>query len=211
MSILSIPEELLDTILDLCIVTAADRPPWHVRSPERSRASLLLVNKTFLRIATPILYKTVLLRSPSQLSSILINTFRPNPKLASYVKTIILPGGAHDGVEELFQFCRNTQLLDVTLDKNPLGPGTTSRFGNSLRQMKRIRHLVIRKDAYLSQEKPKYIISQLSQAIGYWDSLVCYYNRRFSRLRTHTKVGIGKCYVQTVSRLYGLCIRVCTI
>jgi len=168
------PEELLERIIALAIHShtgSFPRPSWHVRPPAKCSASILLVNKTFLRIATPLLYRTLPLRSPTHLSLLLTNAFRPNPVLATHVRTIVISGGAFDGLDELVHFCQRVEEFDITLDSLPWEEDTMSRFSRALPAMSGIKHLVLRKDAYLSQKKPKYIISQLSRAIPYWSSL----------------------------------------
>jgi len=47
------------------------------------------------------------------------------------------------------------------------------KFAESLMGMRKIKSLVVRKDAYLTLEKPKHLMSQLSNAIASWTSLEC--------------------------------------
>ena len=60
----------------------------------------------------------------------------------------------------------------MTLDNTPWEEDVRETFGQSLMGMKKIRSLVVRKDAYLTQEKPKLLMNQLSNAITTWTSLV---------------------------------------
>ena len=60
----------------------------------------------------------------------------------------------------------------MTLDNSPWEEDVREKFGQSLIGMKKIKSLVVRKDAYLTQEKPKLLMSQLSNAIVTWTSLV---------------------------------------
>jgi hypothetical protein len=176
-TLLSFPEEVLERILALCVDAQTDafaNPSWHTRQVSRRASSILLVNKTFLRIATPLLYSTVVIRSAHQLATILDNVFRPNPELAAFVKTVAISGGSYDGLDEFVRLCVNLEEFDMTLDNSPWEGDVRERFGQSLMGMKKIKSLVVRKDAYLTQEKPKLLMNQLSNAITSWTSLVSF-------------------------------------
>ena len=62
----------------------------------------------------------------------------------------------------------------MTLDNTPWEQDVRESFGQSLMGMKKIKSLVVRKDAYLTQEKPKLLMNQLSSAIAMWTSLVSF-------------------------------------
>jgi len=174
-TILSLPEEVLERILALCIDAQTDafaNPSWHTRLVSRRASSILLVNKTFLRIATPLLYNTVVIRSSHQLTTILDNVFRPNPELPAFVKTVTISGGSYNGLDEFVRLCVNLEEFDMTLDNTPWKEDMREKFTESLMGMKKIKSLVVRKDAYLTQEKPKHLMNQLSNAIAAWTSLV---------------------------------------
>lgn len=174
-TLLSFPEEVLERILALCVDAQTDafaNPSWHTRQVSRRASSILLVNKTFLRIATPLLYNTVVIRSSHQLTTILDNVFRPNPELATFVKTVAISGGSYDDLDDFVRLCVNLEEFDMTLDNSPWERDVREKFGQSLIGMKKIKSLVVRKDAYLTQEKPKLLMNQLSNAITAWTSLV---------------------------------------
>jgi len=174
-AILLFPEEVLERILALCVDAQTDafaNPSWHTRQVSRRASSILLVNRTFLRIATPLLYNTVVIRSAYQLSTILDNVFRPHPELASFVKTVAISGGSYDGLDDFVRLCVNLEEFDMTLDNTPWEEDVREKFGESLMGMRKIKSLVVRKDAYLTQEKPKHLMGQLSNAIASWTSLV---------------------------------------
>jgi hypothetical protein len=174
-TLLSFPEEVLERILTLCVDAQTDafaNPSWHTRQVSRRASSILLVNKTFLRIATPLLYNTVVIRSSHQLNTVLENVFRPNPGLAAFVRTVAISGGSYDGLDDFVRLCVNLEEFDMTLDNTPWEADLREKFGQSLIGMKKIKSLVVRKDAYLTQEKPKLLMNQLSNAIVSWTSLV---------------------------------------
>ena len=62
----------------------------------------------------------------------------------------------------------------MTLDNTPWEEDTREKFAESLMGMRKIKSLVVRKDAYLTQEKPKHLMNQLSNAIVAWTSLVSF-------------------------------------
>lgn len=175
MSFQILPEELVERILALCVLPNCNssplRPSWHIQSSARSTASVLLVNKTFRRIATPLFYKTLVLRSPAQLPLLLDGALKPNPELGTYVRNVLISGG-YAGLDELVHQCQHLEVFDMTLDNAPWDDGVQQKFADSLKEMGGLKHLVIRKNAYLSQAKPKYMISQLTQALPYWSALV---------------------------------------
>jgi len=177
-TILSFPEEVIERILALCVDAQTDasaNPSWHTRQVSRRASSILLVNKTFLRIATPLLYETVIIRSSHQLSTVLDNVFRPHPELAAFVKTVTISGGSYDDLNDFVRLCVNLEEFDVTLDNAPWEEDVRQKFAESLMGMSKIKSLIVRKDAYLTQEKPQHLMSQLSNAITAWTSLVGFF------------------------------------
>ena len=62
----------------------------------------------------------------------------------------------------------------MTLDNTPWEEDVREKFAESLMGMRKIKSLVVRKDAYLTQEKPKHLMNQLSNAIAAWKSLVSF-------------------------------------
>ena len=176
-TLLSFPEEVLERILALCVDAQTDafaNPSWHTRQVSRRASSVLLVNKTFLRIATPLLYNTVVIRSSHQLTTILDNVFRPSPQLATFVKTVEISGGSYDGLDDFVRLCVNLEEFDMSLDNTPWEEDVREKFAESLKGMRKIKSLIVRKDAYLTQEKPKHLMNQLSDAIVAWTSLVSF-------------------------------------
>ena len=62
----------------------------------------------------------------------------------------------------------------MTLDNTPWEEDVREKFAESLKGMRKIKSLIVRKDAYLTQEKPKHLMNQLSDAIVAWTSLVSF-------------------------------------
>ncbi|KAJ7057954.1 hypothetical protein C8F01DRAFT_302540 [Mycena amicta] len=93
---MSLPDEILSEIL-----TPALKVPEKVFSSSEARelmtfsessSAFLLVCKAWLRVATPLLYNTVMLRSKAQ-SQALAATLGSNPDLARFIKKLRVEGG----------------------------------------------------------------------------------------------------------------------
>ena len=189
LNLLSFPEELLEKILAHCVVAHTPHPPrpsWHSSSattpPVRGRLALLLVSKTFLRIATPLFYHSLHIASPSQLHCLLRDALRPNSALASHIRRVVLAGIWAEG-GELLQLCHTRlETLDIILDTMAVAPGVqgdvrdldAEEFCAALTEMTALTHLVVRKpcNVYLTQPRPRYVLSALAEAMHSWDKLV---------------------------------------
>lgn len=187
------PEELLERILSYCIVAPlvqAPRPSWHrptdcfstTTQPIRGRLALLLVSKQFFRICTPLFYHTIHVLSASQLHGLLRNVIRPNPFLAGYIRRIVLHGIWADAGELLRLTNNNLNVLDITLDVTQLSQRVHGQirdfdaedFCEGLKDIASLKHIVIRKpnNVYLTQPKPRYVLSGIAKAMESWDNLV---------------------------------------
>lgn len=222
-TLLSIPEEVLEQILDLVITppspNAVPRPAWHrcsgstsssgssrpsspVASPKRIPPHLapLFVCRTWLRIATPLQYRHIVLRYEHQ-ATLLASTLREVPELGRWTRSIRIEG-TFDALGDIAPLCPSVETFDMTVDNgttsfSPIlpngetrpaheaaeGTNTTdeklSRFCSSLQEMRSIKHLIIRKNAYLTQPRPSHVFEELSKAISKWEKLV---SRRLVRL-----------------------------
>jgi hypothetical protein len=175
------PEEILYQILCLCVsasLTPPTRPSWHVRqqSCNRSRTAALLVCKSWLRIATPAFYKTVLLQSEEQ-AIMLSSTLVTNPSLGRYVRTLVIMG-VWSALRDVVKLCPGVVSLDLTLDgpRDSVAMGQMEEIGMVLSGLQSldIRYFSLRKlpNAYLTEFKPCFIISHLSRIIPKWKRLV---------------------------------------
>ncbi|KIM43774.1 hypothetical protein M413DRAFT_388504 [Hebeloma cylindrosporum] len=186
------PEELLERILSYCIVAPLvlpPRPAWHrptgcfsaTALPIRGRLALLLVSKQFFRISTPLFYHTIHVISASQLHGLLRNAIRPNPFLAGYIRRIVLQGVWADAGELLSLAQNNLNVLDITLDvtqlsqrvHGPIRDFDAEEFCEGLKDLVSLKHIVIRKpnNVYLTQPKPRYVLSGIAKAMQGWDNL----------------------------------------
>ncbi|EMD36438.1 hypothetical protein CERSUDRAFT_115454 [Gelatoporia subvermispora B] len=198
-----IPEELLERILELVISPGPSepthRPSWHpyapasrpyskshaspiAPSPVLNRVSPLLVCRAWLRIATPLQYRHIALRTPRQ-TVLLANTLRRNPQFGLWVRSLRVEG-TFAALGDVSCMCPNIEFFDLTVDNGvPYSPpvanadvmqaaeATIIRFCEGFGRLRKIKHLIIRKTAYLTQPRPSLIFDYLSRAIYKWRDL----------------------------------------
>ena len=190
-TILAFPEELLERILALCVVSPlveTARPEWHQRSSSgtaiRGRLATLLVCKKFYRISIPLFYHTIHVTSPAQLHKLLSTALRRNLYLTTFVRRLLFAGVWAEGGELIAMCNRNIKMLDITLDMTQLAPGVNANrdvrdfdaedFCEGIKYITHsLTHLVVRKpnNVYLTQPKPKYVIGEIAKAMRDWDNL----------------------------------------
>ncbi|EIW75605.1 hypothetical protein CONPUDRAFT_169396 [Coniophora puteana RWD-64-598 SS2] len=200
LTLTSIPEELLARILALAVTaqpTLTPRPAWSTPpnhtpgAPVRTRLAPLLVNRAFLRIASPAFYRTVLLRTPQHASDA-ARALQAHPELLPAVRAIIT-GGVWTEAGALLSLCPRVDTLDICLDAGVVlrtGPANTSApqraeqtseddededakaFCDVIEGLD-LRSVIIRKasSAYLTHAKPKYVLSRLARAVLCWKNL----------------------------------------
>ena len=175
------PEEILHHILCLCVsapFSPPARPSWHVRqqSSNRSRTATLLVCKSWLRIATPTFYKSLVLQTEEQ-TIILSSTLLANPSLGRYARSIAIMG-VWSALGNVVKLCPKVVSLDLTLDRPRVldAQFRTEEIAIVLSDLQSldIRHFVLRKlsNVYVTQSTPLFIISHLSRIVPKWKRLV---------------------------------------
>ncbi|KAJ7081187.1 hypothetical protein B0H15DRAFT_855335 [Mycena belliarum] len=112
-----LPDEIISEIL-----TPALTVPDHlfsaptVESPfatyTESASATLLVNKDWLRVATPLLYHVVVLRSAAQAQA-LAAALKKNPELGGFIKQLRVEGGFGRAMEAVLSACPN--ITDIAL------------------------------------------------------------------------------------------------
>lgn len=205
----NIPEELLEQILGHVLTQpAADstRPSWHTCKPPRNapavsvkptvmegspvgRGAPLLVSHDWLRIATPLHYRHLVLRSERHLA-LLGATLRANPEFGRWVRSIRVDG-VYDGLEAVVANCPELETFDMTIDDGAVSTASLAqvedvpavdvnvlnekllRFSASFTKMARLKYLVLRKTtyAYLTLPRTTLLFEKLSKAIPQWKSL----------------------------------------
>lgn len=193
-----VPEEILERILALILVQSPEsshRPSWHPYTTPSTAAghaniiSPLLVCRAWLRIATPIHYRHPVLRTPRH-AELLLRALRHTPDLALCVRSLHLHATS-PALRDIVSRCAYLHTLDITVDNadaqpgpvnSAAAPGSSAQSGRDrnvvdfcegfMRTRSSIRHLIIRKNAYLTQPNATYVFEQLAKAIVRWHKLV---------------------------------------
>ena len=187
-----VPEEILERVLALVLIQSPEpsRPTWHTyQTPPASSPNVispLLVCRSWLRIATPIHYRHPVLRTPRHVE-LLLRALRHDPSLAPCVRSLHLHVTS-PALRQLVPLCSSLDTLDITVDNADSPPLTVAtgvmpaqdgprdrsviEFCEAFGKTRGIRHLVIRKNAYLTQPNAIYVFEQLAKAIAHWRKLV---------------------------------------
>ncbi|OJT07066.1 hypothetical protein TRAPUB_2098 [Trametes pubescens] len=197
LTLADVPEEILERILALILVQSPEsphRPSWHPYTTPSTAAghatiiSPLLVCRAWLRIATPIHYRHPVLRTPRH-AELLLRALRHTPDLALCVRSLHLHATS-PALRDIVPRCAYMHTLDITVDNadgqcgptsSGAAPGTPAQSGRDrnvvdfcegfMRTRSSIRHLIIRKNAYLTQPNATYVFEQLAKAIVRWHKL----------------------------------------
>nr|GAT51412.1 predicted protein [Mycena chlorophos] len=118
---MALPDELISIILEpaLKISEESFANNWSKASPfaayDESTSAYLLVCKSWLRVATPLLYGVVVLRSAAQAQA-LARALKGNPKLGRFVKKLRVEGGFGLAMHTVLQLSPNITDLFLSLD-----------------------------------------------------------------------------------------------
>jgi hypothetical protein len=118
-SMSKLPDEMLHEILTPVLIVPDDNfASTHQRSPfsisKDSSATMLLVCKRWLRVAYPLLYQTVVIRSPGQAHA-LAGSLQANPNLGRHVKKLRLKGGYGAAMHRILTLSPNITVLYLSL------------------------------------------------------------------------------------------------
>ena len=180
------PEEILEYIISLAM--------YPYSSPKSSPLSLLLVCKTFYRIAKPLLYSFLHLRSRRQ-SAKIAEIFSAQPTLSTYIRSIRVDGPAASQaflvVAKILMTSKDwprgvLDVVDVRLvDERILSSIRTldvaqlrddlERLNSALRTCPDTRQLIVRQDGYISFNSTVSFIQALASGVRRWHSLVSHY------------------------------------
>lgn len=158
----------------------------------------LFVCRTWHRIATPLQYRHIVLRYEHQ-AALLANTLREIPEFGRWARSIRIEG-TFEALGDIAPLCPSVETFDMTVDNGTTSESTSTaptpvsngqaqpeqdipenastadeklaRFCSSLQVMRNIKHLIIRKNAYLTQPRPSHVFEELSKAIANWNTLV---------------------------------------
>ncbi|KAJ6466370.1 hypothetical protein C8R45DRAFT_1021457 [Mycena sanguinolenta] len=125
----SIPDEILAEILSPALrvteeafsVTPEDSPFLLL---SESSSAFLLVSTSWLRVATPLLYNTVILRSKGQAQALAV-VLSANPALGKYIRKLRLEGGYAISMLKILKASPNISdiflCIDIQAPDNPCG------------------------------------------------------------------------------------------
>ncbi|KAJ7366540.1 hypothetical protein DFH08DRAFT_834739 [Mycena albidolilacea] len=118
----NIPDEILSEILSpalrvpdemFSVMTSEKNSPFHSKS--ESSSAFLLVCKSWLRVATPLLYNVVVLRSKGQAQA-LAGVLTANPVLGKFIRKLRLEGGYAISMFKILQEAPNISDIFLTLN-----------------------------------------------------------------------------------------------
>lgn len=185
----TIPEELIERILAFALSPSSSTAPVASKphGTSSSRTGPLLTSRALNRIGTPLLYSTLRIntaRSARLLAQTLsgngITTAAARAKELSSCVRAIIARASYPSIGVVFHACagRTLELLDITVDAGIDGDGEKDKesgvmFGEALTEVD-VKEFVLRKrGAYLTQERPKAVMTCLATAVLKWNSLVC--------------------------------------
>jgi hypothetical protein len=115
-----LPDELIKEILtpalkvpDELFSDTSSQSPFSTYS--RSTSAYLVVARGWLRVATPLLYHVVILRSKAQAQA-LETALRGNPQLGTYIKKLRIEGGYGTALYSIIKAAPNLKDLFVSLE-----------------------------------------------------------------------------------------------
>jgi hypothetical protein len=119
-------------------------------------------------------YKHLLLQSEEQ--TILLSwTLVENPSLGRYARSLKIMG-VWGALRDVIRLCPAVESLDLTLDAPRVKDCGMDEIGKALSdlQLLDIRRFVLRKlpNAYVTQPKPRFVVSHLSEIVPKWQRLV---------------------------------------
>jgi hypothetical protein len=159
---LKVPEELFSE-------TRSGSSPF-VSFSESSSAALV-VCKTWLRCATPLLYKTVILRSKAQAQA-LAAALRKNAELGKFIKMLRVEGGFGSSMGTILKSAPN--ITDIVISLIIRSADNTSGLAAGLNSINPIRLIISDEVADFPRNKP---LTQLAASIEVsaqqWSNLVC--------------------------------------
>jgi hypothetical protein len=118
----NIPDEILSEILSpalrvpdemFSVMASEKNSPFHSKS--ESSSAFLLVSRSWLRVATPLLYNVVVLRSKAQAQA-LAGVLTANPVLGKFIRKLRLEGGYAISMFKILQEAPNISDIFLTLD-----------------------------------------------------------------------------------------------
>ncbi|KAK7002195.1 F-box domain-containing protein [Favolaschia claudopus] len=169
-----LPDEIISEILspalkvpDELFSDPSDVSPFATYSP--STSAYLLVCKDWLRVATPLLYHVVVLRSKSQANA-LEKVLRANPEFGRFIKKLRVEGGYGAAMQTILEAAAST-LRDLFLSLGIWSPDSTIGLCKALSRINP--HRVIISDPWMHKPlKNKHfqaLINTINSCLQTWD------------------------------------------
>ncbi|KAI5118290.1 hypothetical protein M0805_003809 [Coniferiporia weirii] len=180
---MSLPEEILEHIFSLVFSSSFADETCASPGSAQSPLCLLLACKSFERIAKPLLYGALHLRSRGQADK-LACALTAQPALSLHIRAIRVDGPSagrafHTTVQLMsaFQLPRPLELLDVRIADERTGSDIATsgedleRLCTALTQCPDVRHLVLRQGVYMKCRVMTVFVHALASAVPRWPSL----------------------------------------
>ncbi|KAF7317647.1 F-box domain-containing protein [Mycena kentingensis (nom. inval.)] len=174
----SLPDELISEILSPALKVSdeafsnnhSDVSPFATYS--ESPSAYLLVNKAWLRVATPLIYNVVVLRSAPQAKA-LARALTKNEQLAWFIKKLRVEGGFGVAMKTILSLASN--ITDLFLSLDIFSMDNTEGLCKGLTLVSPTR-LILQHSNYNQKDNKYYrnLVNALTAAIGTWDKLVAF-------------------------------------
>ncbi|KAF8530004.1 hypothetical protein JB92DRAFT_3139371 [Gautieria morchelliformis] len=148
-------------------------------------SSALLVCKRWLRVATPLLYETVVIRSTAQ-SLALASALQSSPSFARYIKNVRLEG-AYQGTYDILSGCKNLSTLVLLL--NVYSDSRTSCLSRALFDINPT-HVFLFDSGSIDNAKLRKLFTTLCEVIPTWKNLTTFGFPYSTHIAGSTRVGL---------------------
>ncbi|KAJ7053868.1 hypothetical protein C8F01DRAFT_1031628 [Mycena amicta] len=171
---MSVPDEIISEILSPALKVSDDAfadmsPKSPFANYTESSSAYLLVCKSWLRVATPLLYNVVILRSKAQARA-LERSLSQNKELGRFIKKLRVEGGFGPSMHSVLRCAPNISDLYLTLEV--YSPDTTEGLCAGLKLINPIRFILSeRQSGALKNNMVLNLTKAVAEAIKGWDRL----------------------------------------
>ncbi|KAJ7681495.1 hypothetical protein B0H17DRAFT_1076149 [Mycena rosella] len=167
-----IPDEILHEILSPALKVPEEAfSATSIQSPfsrDESSSAFLLVSKSWLRVATPLLYNVVIIRSKAQ-AQVLAIVFRANPDLGRFVRKLRVEGGYAISMHKILQTSKN--ITDLFITVNITSADNTCGLCRGLPSIDPARVIIDCSPAYYPYKGCNKLVDVLKECIQKWKNL----------------------------------------
>ncbi|KAF7314045.1 F-box domain-containing protein [Mycena chlorophos] len=175
----SLPDEIISEILSPALKVADDAfANNYAKSPfakfTESTSAYLVVCKSWLRVATPLLYHVVVLRSKAQAKA-LANALAKNPDLGRFIKKLRVEGGFGPSMHTILQNSPN--ITDLFLSLEIIATDSTEGLCKGLPLINPARLILQCEDSSKERSNKAFnaLINVLKTCVEAWDQLICFH------------------------------------